>query len=153
MKVKKEIAVVKLKMVKDSSVPYGGHSLADSANVAKLFRSFIDDSDREILAVCATDCRLHPVMIQSVGVGDVNACAFSAANVFKAAIIANATSIFLAHNHPSGDVEPSDGDREATKRIKEAGKILGIELLDHVIIGNNTDEFYSFRDHGGMADL
>ena len=142
---KKEIAVVKLKMVKDSSVPYGGHSLADSANVAKLFRSFIDDSDREILAVCATDCRLHPVMIQSVGVGDVNVCAFSAANVFKAAIIANATSIFLAR--------PSDEDREATKRIREAGKILGIELLDHVIIGNNTGEFYSFRDHGGMADL
>lgn len=59
------------------------------------------------------------------------------ANVFKVAILSNAAFIILAHNHPSGDPEPSDEDIENTRRVKEIGEILGIPLLEHIVIGND----------------
>jgi DNA repair protein RadC len=73
--------------------------------------------------------------------------------IFKPAILANAVSILLAHNHPSGMPEPSGADIALTRQVRDAGKVLGIELLDHLILGDkDTDPtgkgFYSFRTAG-----
>jgi DNA repair protein RadC len=70
--------------------------------------------------------------------------------VFKPAILANAASILCAHNHPSGDPHPSAEDRTLTTRLVDAGKLLGIQVLDHVIVGDGTTGYYSFADDGPL---
>ncbi|MCK4267598.1 MAG: hypothetical protein KAX16_02100, partial [Actinomycetia bacterium] len=69
--------------------------------------------------------------------------------LFKTAIRANGASIIVAHNHPSGDVEPSREDIELTRRLTEAGQILGIELIDHIIIGDGS--WLSLKEQGHFA--
>nr|WP_313120027.1 JAB domain-containing protein [Proteiniclasticum ruminis] len=68
--------------------------------------------------------------------------------VFKAAVLSNAASIILFHNHPSGDPAPSSEDQTATERIRDCGRLMGIDLLDHIIIGENT--YYSMREKGDI---
>jgi DNA repair protein RadC len=70
--------------------------------------------------------------------------------VFGPAVREGAHSILLAHNHPSGDPTPSAEDRALTARLKECGQLLGIEVLDHVIVGNGTGRWVSFRDRGEL---
>jgi len=81
-----------------------------------------------------------------ISVGSLNTNIVDPREIFKVALSKNAASIILAHNHPSGDPEPSDGDIEVTKRIVEAGKLIGIDVTDHVIIGEN--KFVSLKDRG-----
>ena len=68
--------------------------------------------------------------------------------IFSAALKANATNIMIAHNHPSGSLKPSDADKFYTKKIKEAGDLLDIKLLDHLII--TSESYYSFADEGAL---
>ena len=75
---------------------------------------------------------------ETVSVGTLNASLIHPREVFKSAIDQLAASVILAHNHPSGSAEPSEDDLEVTKRLKEAGKILGVEVLDHVIVTKNA---------------
>jgi len=67
---------------------------------------------------------------------------------FKPAILSNAAALICAHNHPSGAPQPSQEDRALTKRLVDAGKLLGIALLDHVILGDGTTSYFSFADEG-----
>jgi DNA repair protein RadC len=69
---------------------------------------------------------------------------------FKAAILSNAATLICGHNHPSGDPQPSSEDRALTERLVEAGKLLGIEILDHVIVGDGTTDSYRFADQGAL---
>jgi DNA repair protein RadC len=68
--------------------------------------------------------------------------------VFKVAILSNAAAILCGHNHPSGDPQPSREDCSLTRRLVQAGQVLGIEVLDHVIIGDGAADYYSFADQG-----
>jgi DNA repair protein RadC len=79
--------------------------------------------------------------------GSLSASIVHPREVFKAALLNNSASIILAHNHPSGDPEPSREDVETTKRLVEAGEILGIRVLDHVIIG---EQYLSMKEEGLM---
>ena len=79
--------------------------------------------------------------------GSVNSSIVSAREVFQKALLANAVSILLMHNHPSGDPSPSREDIEVTKRLVEAGKILNVQVLDHIIIG---DSYVSLKEKGHM---
>jgi DNA repair protein RadC len=79
-----------------------------------------------------------------VAIGSLTAALVHAREVFKPAVLANAAAVILAHNHPSGDPEPSREDRELTERLVKAGRLLGITVLDHVIVGE--ERFYSFAD-------
>ena len=86
--------------------------------------------------------------VHLVSIGLLNRTIIHPREVFVRAIKDRAASIILAHNHPSGQVEPSREDREATQRLVKAGTLLGIEVLDHLIIGRSG--FYSFRESGDM---
>jgi DNA repair protein RadC len=82
-----------------------------------------------------------------VSVGTLSGAFVHPREVFKAAILGNAAAIILFHNHPSGDPDPSREDRELTLRLIQAGRILGIDVLDHVILGDEG-RYYSFKEHG-----
>lgn len=79
-----------------------------------------------------------PTAIHTVSIGTLNSTVVHPREIFKAAILSNAASIILAHNHPSGDPTPSKEDIGITKRLVDAGELLGITVMDHIIIGENN---------------
>lgn len=99
--------------------------------------------DREQFVVLYLNMKLHPIGVEIIAIGGSYACNVEIKNVFKGAIVANAVAIAVAHNHPSGVPKPSEGDFALTRQIAWAGEILGIRLIDHVIIGEDT--FYSMK--------
>jgi len=86
------------------------------------------------------------VAANTVSIGTVNASLVHPREIFKVALLCNASAVILAHNHPSGNPTPSHEDIDITNRLKKAGEILGIEVLDHIIIGDNT--WTSFKEKG-----
>ena len=111
-----------------------------------LLRPFYAGVDREHFIVLLLDQKNRPIGVHTVAIGSLSAAIVHPREVFKAAILANASGIVLSHNHPSGDASPSGEDIAITKRVREAGDLLGIRVLDHLILGD--DECYSFVDHG-----
>ena len=81
-----------------------------------------------------------------VSVGALNNTEMQAREVFKSSILSNAAAFILVHNHPSGRLIPSKTDKISTQRMREAGNLLGIELLDHVIVGDKQGKYFSFRE-------
>jgi len=107
---------------------------------------FIGDYDREALVVLTFDTKNKINSITVASIGSLNSSIVHPREVFKTAILSNSASIIIGHNHPSGDPSPSKEDISITSRLKECGKILGIELLDHVIIGDNN--YISLKEKG-----
>lgn len=143
----KRVDIVSIKMVKESSMLYAERKLKQPEDAVALLRNFLEDADRENFVVVCLNTKSEPTAIHTVSVGTLNSNPVHPREVFKAAILANAATIILAHNHPSGDPTPSREDIEITERLKEAGEILGIEVLDHIIIGDNG-RFVSFKARG-----
>lgn len=92
------------------------------------------DAARERFVVLHLDGAAQIRSAETVSIGGAHGAAMTAAGVFRGAIVAGAAAIIVAHNHPSGDPTPSPEDREMTRRLREAGRVLGVELLDHVIV-------------------
>jgi len=133
----KRVNIVTIKMIKDSSVLYGERTINSPSTAVNLLEQFLEDSDREMLIVCCLDTKNQPTCINVVSIGTLNSSLVHPREVFKPAILGNSSSIIVAHNHPSGDTSPSNEDIRITERLKEAGKIIGIELIDHLIIGRS----------------
>lgn len=107
----------------------------------------MDTQPFETFVMMALDTKKRPVGCFVVSQGSLNGTIVEPREVFQRAILANADSIVVAHNHPSGEVIPSFKDMDATRVLKEAGELLRIELVDHIIIGENG-KYYSFRENG-----
>jgi DNA repair protein RadC len=116
-------------------------------DAAKILRRYLELEDREHFVILMLDVKNSVIGIHTASVGALNAAPVSPREVFKAAIFANA--VILAHNHPSGDTAPLPEDFQVTDRLKRAGALLDIEVLDHVIIGENG-AFVSMRANGLM---
>lgn len=146
MKIKK----IALKMIEEGTIDLDiseNHILGPEL-VAKAARKIIGDKDREYLIVFLLNTKNKITSVEISSEGSLNSSIVHPREVFKAAVLANAASIIIAHNHPSGDTEPSEEDINITRRIYEASKILGIELLDHIIVGFNTQEYCSLHREG-----
>jgi DNA repair protein RadC len=103
--------------------------------------------DREHFVVLLLDTKNRVIASPTISVGTLSSSLLHPREVFKPAVKASAASVVLVHNHPSGDVRPSAEDRAATRRLLEAGEIFGIEVLDHVIIG---ERYLSMKESGHM---
>ncbi|CAA9408961.1 MAG: UPF0758 family protein [uncultured Rubrobacteraceae bacterium] len=119
--------------------------ISSPADVERLLRGRIANLDRENFVVLLLNTKNEVIETSTVSVGTLGASLVHPREVFKPAVRASAASVILAHNHPSGKVEPSREDREVTRRLGEAAGILGIEVLDHVIVG---DGYFSMKEHG-----
>lgn len=142
----KRISIVSIKMVREASVLYDIRKIGSPKDGVELGKKFLGDADREQLIVCCLDTKNQPTAINVVSVGSLNTSIVHPREVFKPAILSNSASIILFHNHPSGDPEPSKEDISITERIKESGNILGIKLIDHIIIGD--DSYCSLKEKG-----
>ena len=141
----KRVDIVRIKMVREGSTKYENRKIETPFDAYVLLKNFLEDSDREKLLVVCLDTKNQPINICTVSVGTLNSSLVHPREVFKTAILSNSNQIMLAHNHPSGISAPSNEDKAMTSRIKDAGVILGIELIDHIIIGSN--EYFSFKEN------
>lgn len=145
-----KISVYSVQLVKDciQRVPENTISTPDIA--ASIAREYLAGADREHMIVLLVNTKHRIVGINTVSIGTLSSTICLPREVFKPAILANAAAVLLAHNHPSGDPTPSPQDIELTKRIKDAGELLGIPLLDHIIIGE--ERHYSLKAHEEMVE-
>src|SRR3989344_248137 len=123
---------------------YKSKELTDPKKAYKLIKNKLKDYHKEHFYIIALNSRNHS--IAEVSVGSLNASIVHPREVFAEAIKNKAASVIFAHNHPSGDPEPSEEDLVITKRLIEAGKIMGIKVLDHVIV--TKDGYLSFKEGG-----
>src|SRR3989339_1131723 len=126
------------------TVPYKSKELNDPEKVYRLIKSRLKDYAREHFYIIPLNSRNYS--IAEVSVGSLNASIVHPREVFAEAVKNKAASVIFAHNHPSGDPEPSEEDLVITKRLVEAGKILGIEVVDHIIVTKNS--YFSFKNKG-----
>jgi DNA repair protein RadC len=123
---------------------YKSKELTDPEKVYRLIKSKLKDYHKEHFYIIALNSRNYS--IAEVSVGSLNASIVHPREVFAEAIKNKAASVIFAHNHPSGDPEPSEDDLLLTKKLVESGKILGIEVTDHIIVAK--DDFFSFKNKG-----
>ncbi|MGM0471350.1 MAG: RadC family protein [Bacillota bacterium] len=115
-------------------------------DVANLLLAKLSFVSREHFITLLLDTKNQVLAIEEVSVGSLSNSVVHPREVFKSAIKRSSAAIIVAHNHPSGNPEPSSADIAITKRLQEAGKIIGIEVLDHLIIGN--EDYISLKESG-----
>jgi|SRR5687768_15853301 len=125
-------------------------TIKDSQHVARVFLVLLAledtiDQDKEHFYVMHLDVKNRVKLVELVSMGTLSASLVHPRETFRRAVMQGSASIIVAHNHPSGEVEPSDEDTKVTKLLFEAGNILGITLQDHIIFAE--DKFHSFRDN------
>lgn len=141
---RKRVSVIRMMAVRERSVLYEGRCIRSPKDAVRLIVPFVEHADREYLLVCCMDGKGEPVSLEVASVGMVDQCLVGIREVFKNAVLSNAVSILVFHNHPSGSCEPSMEDIALSKRLKKAGELMGIEVLDHIILGQ--DSFKSLAD-------
>lgn len=146
MNIAKRVNIVSVSLVKESSILYKERFIKSPEDSYQLLRQFLENKDREHFIVVALDIKNQPVSINVCHIGSLNSSIVHPREVMKSAILSNAGSILVAHNHPSGITEPSREDIEVTERLIEAGKIIGINVIDHIIVGDGT--FTSLKSEG-----
>ena len=127
-----------VKLVRESSAKYKTKVVQCADDAADIAWQYLSDRDRETLIVLLLDSQNNCIGINEVSMGSLTQSVTHPREVFKPAILSNAAAIILAHNHPSGKTNASKSDIEITEQMVKAGKILGIGVLDHVIVGYNT---------------
>ena len=107
--------------------------------------SFLQDETKEYFIALHLDGKNRILAVDICSIGSLNQSIVHPREVFKVALLSSAAAIILMHNHPSGDPTPSSEDLEVTRRLREAGDLLGIKILDHLVIGTT---YYSFVERG-----
>lgn len=142
----KRVNIISLKVVREKSFLYPKRRITSPEDAYNLVKSFLVDVDREYFLVICLDTKNQPTAINICHMGSLNASIVHPREVLKPAILSNSASIIVAHNHPSSDPTPSREDIEVTKRLCEASKIIGIDLLDHLVVG--VDRYISLKEKG-----
>ena len=138
------LPIVRVRLEQDRAIGKESVNTQDKA-VEYIIREFAD-LDREVFMILNLDTALRPINLNVVSMGTLNEAMVHPREVFKASILSNANSVICIHNHPGGDVTPSDPDIAVTNRLTECGKILGIEVADHLIIGGRDGTYFSFQE-------
>lgn len=126
-----------------------GERIGSSRDVDAALRPRLADADAERFVAIALDAKNRPVAEVEVARGGLSACPVSPSDVFRSLIKEAAAGVVFVHNHPSGEPSPSAEDVELTERLRAAGELLGVRVLDHVIIGR--EGYFSFLDAGLLA--
>lgn len=140
------IDMVRLEVVCDRTVDYGKTLIKKPEDLAGLGFEILGKADREMFLLVCLSTGHNVNALHVVSVGSLNSSIVHPREVYKVAILTNSAAIAVMHNHPSGNIQPSREDKEITRKLLEAGEILGIKLVDHVIVGGGN--FYSFASHG-----
>lgn len=143
------IPIYQVRLVRDGSQAADRKKVDCAATAARVLHQYLDGADREHFVVLLLDTQNQIIGIHTVTVGTLDASLVHPREVFKPAILANASSVLLAHNHPSGDPTPSAEDRSITRQLRSAGELIGIDVLDHVVVGDGS-RYVSLSEAGLM---
>lgn len=135
--------------VAESEQPYGTPIILAS-HVVNAARAILDGEDQEVFLVFLLDIKNKVLGYQEVARGAVDTCPVDTRAVFRGAVILGASGIILCHCHPSGDPAPSSEDIKLTRRLMEAGTLLGVKVHDHVIVGSDDGAYISLFEKGLM---
>ena len=141
------VPVYKVTLVREGRISCYQQQIRSSADASTLLHTYLADVDREYFVIILLNQKHRVIGVNTVSVGSLTASIVHPREVYKSAILSNAASIICGHNHPSTDCQPSREDRAITTRLVECGKLLGIPLIDHVIIGGEG-RFFSFANEG-----
>jgi len=126
-----------------------GASFCSSSDVAAYYRPRMKDSKKETFRCALLDTKNKIIREEVVSIGSLSASLVHPRETFKAAVRESAAAVIFVHNHPSGDIKPSQEDILLTKRLVQVGEMIGIQVLDHIIIGDGGH--FSFKDNGLLA--
>ncbi len=145
------LPVYRVALVRDGSLFHHERPLITAPTVAaRILSTYFATVDREHFVVLLLNAKNRLLGLNTVSVGSLTSAVVRPAEAFKPAILANAAAVILSHNHPSGDPTPSAEDRAITSRLVQVGDLLGMRVLDHLIIGEET-QWYSFQERGELA--
>lgn len=138
-------AVFNNEVIRENAPAWVNTSCTSAENVFELFRDLAKEAKENFVAL-HLDAKNRIICYDTVSIGSLNASIVHPREVYKAALLSSAAAVIFIHNHPSGDTAPSREDIEITKRLKDAGELLGIRVLDHLIVGETG--YYSFANDG-----
>ncbi|MFW5947078.1 MAG: JAB domain-containing protein [Gemmatimonadota bacterium] len=140
------LTVWRCKLVREDGPAVGPSRIGGPEDVYRIVSAYLGDVDREHFVALLLDAAHQVRGVHTVTVGVLDGSVIHPREVFKPAILASSAAVIIAHNHPSGHPDPSAEDRQVTRQLVEAGEIIGIPVLDHVIIGDGR---YSSAVEGG----
>lgn len=137
--------VVSVRLVKDAPI-MSGHPITKPEDAVLLLGKHLCEMDREVLCVINMKTDGTPINCHFASIGCLNESMAHPREIFKASILSNAATIMLMHNHPSGNLTPSKHDTMMTDRMAKMCELMGIPLLDHVIVGGDNRQYFSFKE-------
>lgn len=143
-----EFDIVTIQMIKERHLLYNGNRITQPEQAAEAFCTLLGNPDREYFVAMQLDGKNRINSLHIVSEGSLNQSIVHPRETFKSAILSNSAAVILAHNHPTGDLTPSSEDIAITRRLKEAGDLLGIRVLDHLIIDTESGKHQSFTEMG-----
>ena len=144
------ISVYRVSLVRDENVQFAQNQICSASEAQRVIQKLIStlgQPDREQFCVLLLNAKNKIIGLNIISIGDLSKTVVHPREVLKPAILANASSMILCHNHPSEDLVPSSNDIDITERIVKAASIMGIVVHEHLIINMENDQYYSFADH------
>lgn len=142
-----ELPEVCIKLAEGSSYLTSKEFISSPKSAVRVVSEHFRDMEREYVCMVSLTSGGKPINYNIVSIGGVNAAHIAVGNIFKVALLSNAARIILLHNHPGGDPTPSKEDKRMTWNIEDAGNLLGIPLVDHIIMTPDGG-CYSMHEHG-----
>lgn len=147
-----KINVVNIRLVKEPSI-YSSEPIRTPQDVLNAVANELKQYDREVFAILNLKSNGQIINLNICSVGTLNSSMVSPREIFKSSILSNAAAVIAVHNHPSGNLTPSDEDITTTKRLMQCGEILDIKVLDHIIVAGETGEMTSFKREGILDNI
>lgn len=139
-----KLDMVSVKLVHDTPL-LSTHKICTPEDAVEVMGEFLSEMDREVMCVINLKSDGTPINGHIASMGGIDQAVAYPRELLKTAILSNAASMILLHSHPSGSVTPSRADIAVTERMIEIGHLMGIPLMDHIIVGGNTQNYFSFR--------
>ena len=144
-----KLTVVNVRLVKEPSI-LSEKPIASPNDAVDLIAKLISEFDREVVCVLNLSADGTPISMNIVSIGTLTTALVSPREVMKGTILANASAFIMLHCHPSGNTRPSRDDAVVTQRMREAGELLDIEMVDHIIVACGNEKRFSFMESGYM---
>ena len=146
---KRGLDLVRVRMIPDRTL-FSSKPVSNPEEAVNLIIREFRDLDREVFMVMNLTCHMQVINLDICSVGTLTYTVVHPRDIFKTSILSNAANVMLIHNHPSGELEPSREDLDITERMVSAGRILGIDVVDHLIIGPKDMSYTSLKERGVM---
>lgn len=140
-----KLEVVSIRLVKDAPL-FSDHKIVSPSDAVEVIGNFLCEMDREVMCVINLKSDGTPINCSIVSMGTINQTIAEPKELFKTSILSNAAGMILVHNHPSGELKPSKEDIMVTDRMLKLTELMGIKLADHVIVGGDNSQYFSFRE-------